>query len=589
MHIVKVIAIASSLGLLFSMSSWSLFQTTSQATSYSSMQPQKKALDAYKMQKALEFLNQNAPDIDLTTDIGQKRLELLIDQYSDKDSPEELILLYEAFPSSFDYKENASLTIANAFLTTQQTHRYRTIRENWKGHEREPEQWFFMDAEALILDKHFQEASDFLASRNFKGEAETDRLIRLALLSIVEDPKLSWKYLSEASVKDPKNPSLSTFKAYLLEDASKNDMALVEYIYAIQKDPENPLLREHLADFYFRTHQYDEAIQVLKDSLAAPSSDAIWLKALFLNRIITPIKYNWDKEQVPQGELTALVENIKELPPGIFWNNATFDRLPQGQSYLHNQQETYWLRLLMALKNNKESDALDLLQQNPFQTVSWMPELENHLKTIIVYRQAFTSSTSESTDPTKFFADTKSIDKQGFLDTLTLISKLPLDHIPSVDIPKNLHELILSKEVFATLFLAAEWDEAALQLHNLAIIPDTLPEWITIRLIEAIRRNRGSVQALQFAQNQKISPEITWLISQLTKKETSEAKALQARQAFADKDWKRAKELTEALIKQYPDNATLKDNLHNILLEEQKENLTRKSLPLMSVKSYQKN
>lgn len=571
MHIVKAIAVASSLGLLCFMSSWSLFQTPSQETSYSSIQPQKKALDAYKMQKALEFLNQHAPDIDLTTDIGQKRLELLIDQYSETDSPEELILLYEAFPGAFDYKEIASLTIANAFLATQQTDRYRTIRKNWKGHEREPERWFFMDAEAFIIDQHFQAASEFLNSRSFKGEAETDRLIRLALLSIVENPKLSWKYLSEASVKDPKNPSLSTCKAHLLEDASKHDMALAEYIYAIQKDPENPLLREHLADFYFRKHQYDAAIQILKDSLAPPSSDGIWIKALFLNRIITPIKYNWDSVQVPQGELTALIENIKELPPGIFWNNATFDRLPQADNFLNNQQETFWLRLLMALKNNKESDALNLLQQNPFQTVSWMPELESQLKTVLVYRQAQTSTSYDSSDPTKFLTDPKPVDKQAFLDALTMISKLPLDHIPSVDIPKNLHDLIQSKEVFASLFLAAGWDEAALQLHSLAVIPAILPEWITIRLIEAIRRNRGSLQALQFAQNQKMTPEITSLIAQLTMKESSEARAFQARQAFADKDWKRAKELTMALIKQYPDNAVLKDNLHNILREEQKE------------------
>lgn len=662
MRIAKVIAIAAGFGTLCFMSSWSLFQTPSPEQSTSPIQPQKKALDSYRIQNTLDFLNQHAPDIDLTTDVGKKRLDLLIQQYTEADATEELILLYEAFPSAFDYKESASIAVANAFLATQQTERYRTIREDWKNHEREPEQWFFMDAEALTIDQHFQEASELLSSRSLKGDAETERLIRLALLFIVEDPKLSWKYLSEASFKDPENSSLNTYKAHLLEAVSKYDMALSEYIYAVQKDPENPLLREHLADFYFRTHQYDAAIQVLQDSLASPSTDTIWLKALFLSRVIAPIKYDWNSQQVPAGELTALINNIKDLPPGIFWNKATFERLPQTESILSSQQETFWLRLLMALKNNKENEALDLLHQNPFQTVSWMPELECHLKTVLTYRQTlqYTPSFNGSSNTSKHLADPKNIDKQTCLDTLTMISKVPNDHIASVDIPKNLYDLIQSKEIFAALFLAAGWDEAALQLHSLAVIPTELPDWIAFQLTEAINRNRGAIQALQFAQNQKATPEITLLIARLAlttkqptlaidklkevyknkndighaaakllssiyleqgdnnaakeailaqpslvaelasretlakialqsgdtitanslylslEKESIEAKAFLARKAYADKDWKRAKSLTETLIKQYPDNTTLKDNLHNILLEEQKEKFTKK-------------
>ncbi|MBA3816477.1 MAG: hypothetical protein H0X29_08155 [Parachlamydiaceae bacterium] len=663
MRIVKVIAIVAALGTLCFLSSWSLFQApTQEQHSSSNTELQKQALDAYKIQNTLAFLNEHAPDIDLTTDVGKKRLELLINQYSENDSPEALILLYEAFPSAFDYKEIASLAVAKALLSTQQIDRYHLIRKEWRGHEREPDQWFFMDAEALIMDHRFQEASELLNSRTLKDKAETERLTRLALLHIVEDPKLSWKYLSEAAVKDSENPSLNTYKAHLLEAASKYDMALSEYIYAIQKDPENPLQREHLADFYFRTHQYNAAIQALEDSLNAPSSDTIWLKALFLSRIVTPINYDWHNNQMPEGELMALVENLKGLPPGIFWNNATFERLPEAAKFINNQQETFWLRLLMALKNNKENEAIDLLQQNPFLTVSWMPELECHLKTVLSFRQVLqqASSFNGSSEGTKHLMDLRKLDKQSCLDSLTMISKAPLDHIPSVDLPKSLYDLILSKEVFASLFLAAGWDEAALQLHSLAVIPEELPEWIPLQLTEAINRNRGPVQALQFAQNQKTTPEITLLIARLAlttkqpilaidklkglyknkndigriaakllssiyleqndnnaakeailsqpllaaelpskeilakialqsgntiaanslyleiEKESSEAKAFLARKAFMDKDWKRAKTLTEALIKQFPENKILKDNLHNILLEEQKENFTKR-------------
>lgn len=572
MHIVKVIAIVAGFGFLCFMSSWSFFNTSEIQVSRHN-QLEKNAFNAYKMQNTLGFLNQYAPDIDLTTDAGKKQLELLVNQYLEADLPEELILLYEAFPAAFDYKELSSLAIANAFLDTKQTDRYRKIREDWRGHEREPEQWFFMDVEALIIDQNPQEAFTLLNSHSLKGEAETDRLIRLALLCFVEDPKQSWKYLSEASLKDPKNPSISTCKAHLLESVSQYDLALCEYIYAIQKDPENPLHREHLADFYFRTRQYGAALKLLKDSLAPPSSDVLWLKALFLSRIIAPIKYDWDNSQAPQGELMPLVNNIKELPPGIFWNYSTFDRLPLAEYLLNNQQETFWLRLLMALKSNREADALNILQQNPFQTISWMPELEAHLRILLTYRTAYqqASDVNEASHADKQISYLKSMDKDAYLDTLTTISKIPLEDILSIDIPKGIHDLMLSKEAFASLFLAIGWDEAALQLHVLPVIPSELPEWVPFQLVEAIRRNRGNAQALQFAQNQKATPGILQLISHLTLKEASEAKALQARKAFEDKDWKRAKEITEALIKQFPDNLILKENLHNILLEEKKK------------------
>lgn len=664
MRTVKVIAIAASFGTLCLMSSWSLFQTPSQEPSSSHKQVQKNAMDAYNVQNTIEFLNQHAPDIDLTTDVGKKRLELLIDQYAENDSPQELILLYEAFPSSFNYKEFPSLAVANALLKTQQTSRYYSLRNEWKGHEREPEKWFLMDAEALTTDQHYTEAAALLNSRSLKGEEETERLIRLALLFIVEDPQLSWKYLSEASIKDPENSSLNTYKAHLLEAANKHDLALSEYIYAVQKDPDNPILREHLADFYFRTHQYGIAAQVLEDSLLPPSNDSIWLKALFLNRIIEPVRFDWDSHQTPQGELMPLVDNLKELPPGIFWNSSTFDRLPQANSFLRNQQETFWLRLLMALKTNKEDEALDLLQQNPFQTISWMPELECHLKTVLTFREAIRHSASinEISQPSKYLSDPKTIDRQTCLDTLTMISKVPDDYIASVDIPKSLYDLVQSKEIFAALFLAAGWNEAALQLHTLAVLPPDHPDWIAYQLTEAINHNRGPIQALQFAQNQKATPELTLLIAKIAiaskqqtvaidklktiykqkntigpiaakmlsgiyleqgdnnaakeailaqptlaeelssreilakialqsgdavtanslylslEKESSEAKAYLARKAYADKDWKRAKMLTEALIKQHPGNTTLKDNLHNILLEEQKERFTKSTL-----------
>jgi len=50
---------------------------------------------------------------------------------------------------------------------------------------------------------------------------------------------------------------------------------------------------------------------------------------------------------------------------------------------------------------------------------------------------------------------------------------------------------------------------------------------------------------------------------------SSEAKSYLARKAYAEKDWKKARELTEALVRQFPDNALLRENLKKIIEEQQ--------------------
>ncbi|NGX42600.1 MAG: hypothetical protein K940chlam7_00880 [Chlamydiae bacterium] len=53
---------------------------------------------------------------------------------------------------------------------------------------------------------------------------------------------------------------------------------------------------------------------------------------------------------------------------------------------------------------------------------------------------------------------------------------------------------------------------------------------------------------------------------------SSEARSYLARKAFQEDNWKRARELTEQLLQDYPDNAMLKENLRKILEEESKFN-----------------
>lgn len=54
-------------------------------------------------------------------------------------------------------------------------------------------------------------------------------------------------------------------------------------------------------------------------------------------------------------------------------------------------------------------------------------------------------------------------------------------------------------------------------------------------------------------------------------RESSEAKSYLARRAFAEKNWKRARVLTQELLKQHPSNKLLIDNLKKIHEEEKKQ------------------
>ncbi len=53
-------------------------------------------------------------------------------------------------------------------------------------------------------------------------------------------------------------------------------------------------------------------------------------------------------------------------------------------------------------------------------------------------------------------------------------------------------------------------------------------------------------------------------------KDSSEAKSYLAKKAFSEKDWKKARELTESLIQEYPNNLMIRANLEKIIEAEAK-------------------
>jgi hypothetical protein len=484
------------------------------------IQSAKELLKEAKPEEAIKIIVKYAPEIEHFTSTGKEWQELFVEASEKTRDIPQLVILYEHDPKSFLNHEEASIMVGDALIATSKGKMYATLRDTFKGREKIPESWFALDVDKLLLDGKQKDALTMLKSKTFEGPKDTGRLIRLALLSLNDDPKQSWDYLTEAVQKDPQNPLVRTYRAKLLETVGKNSLALTEYQAAVAVAPQNLYLRDQLAEFYLRHKQFNYALQVWADALKEPSLDYLWIKAIFWNRVVTPIKFDWSSVEVPEGKLKPLVNYLLGLKPDQFWDADSFEKIPSSSKFLKSEQATYWLRLLQMLKNGDEKGASELLEFNPFYAVSWNPELETTLQRILKYRNSGTLNIEADQDIATQTATGNShnkpiVEENAFFTQIATFAK-PAEHGKKVEkIPSDLHDLLLSKEVFAATFLSTGWFDAALKLNTMRIIPDNFPDWVAFGFIQAIRVNKDPIEALKFANLQKPSPTLDLLIGEL--------------------------------------------------------------------------
>ncbi len=627
----------------------------------------KELLKESKPEAAFELLQHYSDEIDEKTPFGKEWLQLLIQTSEILQNTNQLVILYDYYPKIFENHEKASLLVANAYLEAGRYKDYQAVRDRWQNHEKQPELWFILEGDKLLLEGKRQEALNLLNSKSFIGQADVPRLTRLALLYLYDNPKLAWDKLAEAYEKDPHNADIRSYRAKMLETYNKVSLAQAEYIAAIQTNPANLLLRDQLAEFYVRHQQYASALSIWMESLKPPSSDTIWLKALFWSKVAVPVMQDWTLISMPSGSLTPLLNYLIHLPKNQFWDQGQFEKILTSKELLKTEQAIFWLRLLDLLKQGKEPEAYQLIQYNSFHNTSWSLPLEEALQRLLFYRQhgKFSSSDEESLSITE--------DKNQSLvkpDPVNYTGTLPFyfaqlayyDEKSSdntIQLPDDLLALIKGPDAFTAAFLAIGWNEAALQLNSLSVIPTSYPTWLVDNLIQVTRNNRGVAAALEFATLQTVSPAINlivgellissgnqeaalerllplvklddasgyraaWLVSLIyiekghyaeakkilqdqpslnqsvlgkettarmallegnkelaerlyisIEKESPEAQSYFARQAFLNRDWRRAQELTEKLILIYPTNPLLQQNLKEILEEQKKDNLKK--------------
>ena len=405
-----------------------------------------------------------------------------------------LSLIFNRTPKRILADEAASVLLAHVFLHARKPTEFARVREDWRGREKRLEAWLALDSDTLLLAEKPREAEKLLRSRTLPGTEDATRLIRLALLAAGHDLPGAWKLVCQAAALEPRNPDIRSFRGQILEATGRIELARVEYVAALVAAPQNPLLRDQLADFYIRNHNHDLALATWTEALGRPALDFIWLKAHFWSRVLRPVNLS-SYGQPPAGELEPLVRQVAALQPEQFFDAKTFDQLPRARSYGAQRPEVFWLRLLEALQSPRETDALELLKFDPVRLRSWDPDLAAALYRILYYRQkqslnppefTFTSSVPETNRHSLFV----------LLENAARQERAAPGHPPPLT--PEIVALLRGPNAFSAAVLAAGWREAALQLRSQHQLAAGEPGWLNYGFAQALRLNRSPQTALKF-------------------------------------------------------------------------------------------
>jgi hypothetical protein len=333
---------------------------------------------------------------------------------------------------------------------------------------------------------------------------------------------------------------------------------------------------DQLVEFHLRNEQLEEAMQTLQASLNHPAlTEEIAVKAFFWNRMVRPFEVDW-KNILSSDQNFPLYNYLVKLPPANFWNEPGFNRLANSQKYSERLQAIWWLRLLSALQQS-DTKAEEMIDHNPFSHLSWNPTLELAFKRILNYRLHGTLYLKgEHLNPVE--PETKeNSESQEFPDFFLELNRLAAEEQqhPNFKMTEEMNLLLHSNEAFVAALMAAGWNEAAIEMHNSKAVTPGIPQWVNRQYGMILQANRGLSGVEQRARQAHYVNDfsLAQTLYHLILEESTEAKSYLARQAFVDKQWKVARELTIQLLKEHPGNQQLWDNLSKIesMLNKEKQ------------------
>ncbi len=396
----------------------------------------------------------------------------------------DLVALDTERPDAIRDDEPLSLKVARAYVETEHWDALHGLRDAWRQRESASVDWLVVDSDELAAKDQTEAARSLLESADIARNPAA--MARLAYHLHSASPDRTSEFLGRARKLAPDHPGVQRFLGKILEQEGKTTEALAAYHTARELAPRDPFYCDHLAEFHIRQGEILPALRVWCEGMAPPSMDYLWLKIAFWRKVAIPIPLEWPNKQ-PPGALMPIVELIRNLPEGRFWDAAPFAPLVEVNPALDARQEVFWLRLLEALRVKREDEALRLLNLNRFGRKSWHPDLEIALFHIVTYRRL------------------------GFLDPKVGRPERPsptqhrlFEHLhawaageraqPDLEIER----LIRGEEAFAAALLAAGWNEAALQLRRVPLSRSEYPSWYLDELAAAVQSNRGEKAAQEF-------------------------------------------------------------------------------------------
>lgn len=433
-----------------------------------------------------------------------------------------LAVLFDRTPARILESEEASILVARAFLHARKPSELARVRTAWRGREQRPESWLALDSDAFVIARKPREAEKLLRSRELPGDADATRLVRLALVTATNDIAGAWNLLAKAAALQPRNPDIRSFRAQILEATGKAELARVEYVAALVAAPQNPLLRDQLADFYQRSRSYDLALDTWVEALSLPTLDFIWLKAEFWSRVLRPVDFS-RLGQPPAGDLDPLARQIGALKPGQFFDTAAFDQLSRARRYAAQRQEVFWLRVLEALRTRLETQASELLRFEPAYLRSWDPDLAAALCRIVSWRQK-----QKLNPPGLTFTSTLPQTNRHFLFvTLDAAAREEQESGHPAVLAPEIASLLRGPNAFSAALLAAGWREAAIQLRPEPHKADGDPEWLSSAFGQALRLNRSPRAALEFLGTGTLPPATALLRAEILVEEGRRKEAVE--------------------------------------------------------------
>ena len=351
------------------------------------MKMAEKYLEKAEPERSLPIIHQYKEEMEKNTPSGKKWLKLFVDASTSLNDTDQLLMIYQFKPDILKNNEQGALILADIFLKEGDQTEFNNLRKLWKNNEANLAAWTLLDADAFLQQGNRQNAYELLKDKTWTGKLEDERLMRIALIKLHENPAEALEMLNAEFSRNPKNPEILLFRGKIYESQNNITLAEKDFTAATMLAPQNVHLQDQLAEFYRRQKNYTKAQSIWQKLGTLSPNEQIWMKSLFWNQVAIPLAYNWKNAPLSEIKTYSFLTYLLGLKSGQFWDQQAFEKIPHHLAVLSEYQSTFWLRLLQALKVHDEPGAAALLHNNHFENTSWAPLLEITLRRILNYRK----------------------------------------------------------------------------------------------------------------------------------------------------------------------------------------------------------